>query len=48
MCLPLLPADDISPMFRELRKEAKKVNRVAFNPFMEYFYDQWIEKLNFI
>lgn len=48
MCLPLLPADNISAMFRDLCKEARAVDRVAFKLFMDYFHNQWIVKVNLI
>lgn len=43
-CLPLLPEKYIKAAFKELRAEAKELDKNAFSNFISYFYKQWIKK----
>lgn len=45
--LPLLPANKIGETFLELAAEAKAAD-LRFEPFIRYFREQWIEKVNIV
>lgn len=45
-CLPLLSPEHIKPMFIELKDEAMRINKQVFKPFIKYFQNQWIEKID--
>lgn len=45
--LPLLPANMIGASFLELAAEAKAAD-AKFEPFIRYFKQQWIEKVNIV
>lgn len=42
-CLPLLPLEDIEKMFRYLCKEAFKLDKDLFAPFINYFHNEWMK-----
>lgn len=42
-CLPLLPLKDIEITFRELCKEALRLDKGLFTPFINYFYNEWMK-----
>lgn len=40
--LPLLPAKHIITVFNTLRRQANSFDRCKFEPFLAYYYQQWI------
>lgn len=42
-CLPLLPMNHIQKEFQDLCKEALKVDKIAFSPFINYFNNEWMK-----
>lgn len=44
-CLPLLPVQHIECAFRDLAKEALKLDKDFFPPFINYFNSEWIKIL---
>lgn len=45
-CIPLLPPQYIANMFTLLKAEANKIERAVFRPFLKYYHQQWIVKVN--
>lgn len=45
-CLPLLPVEHILAAFKELKKEARALDKLKFKQFLSYFERQWIRKVN--
>lgn len=43
--LALLPEKEIIGAFHILKKEAQELNKAAFDPFLRYFFKQWIQKV---
>lgn len=42
-CLPLIRCEDIEPTFKDLGKEALKLDKKLFAPFLNYFHNEWIK-----
>lgn len=42
-CLALLPLHHIESMFKILSKEALKLDKDCFSPFINYFHNEWIK-----
>lgn len=42
-CLPLLPLEHIPNTFRDLAKEALKLDAELFSPFVQYFNNEWMK-----
>lgn len=44
-CLPLLPVQYIERMFRSISKDALKLDKDCFSPFINYFHDEWMKQV---
>lgn len=42
-CLPLLPMNHIEKEFRDLCKEALKIDKKSFSTFINYFNNEWMK-----
>lgn len=43
--LPLLPADQIKEMFNQIKHKALALNRKAFQRYLNYYQNQWMNKV---
>lgn len=44
-CLPLLPLHHIEISFKKVSKDALKLDKELFSPFINYFHNEWMKKV---